>query len=247
MPCDAIVCDWNGTLTRDRDERPLLESIAVDLFKASIPLHPLRMARILKARRQLYALYTGRHQSADEDPVVQMVRIYNESVVGGMPVSLIHRATGRYAGRQETQSGLEHRLLRPVSTCHDTGKTTGILSSGYGYGIRSILQAAGYSRAFDFCEANDFKERDGKAIGLDLIIYRNKSSVLLGLLRDKNINEKMLVYIGDSEDDAGCLEIAGHPVVAFLTPDGLKQKFAREYRAFVPRDETDLARYLRDV
>ncbi len=40
MACHAIICDWNGTVIEYRDEKPILESIATDLFKASIPFHP---------------------------------------------------------------------------------------------------------------------------------------------------------------------------------------------------------------
>jgi hypothetical protein len=36
----------------------------------------------------------------------------------------------------------------------------------------------------------------------------------------------------------------GYPVVAFLAPDELKQRFALKYRAFVPKYEKDLANYL---
>jgi hydroxymethylpyrimidine pyrophosphatase-like HAD family hydrolase len=54
-----------------------------------------------------------------------------------------------------------------------------------------------------------------------------------------------VAYLGDSEDDEGCFEIVGHPVAAFLAPDELKQRFALKYKAFVPKDEKDLADYLK--
>ena len=39
--------------------------------------------------------------------------------------------------------------------------------------------------------------------------------------------------------------MVGYPVMAFLATDELKQKFALKYKAFVPKDEDDLANYLR--
>jgi hypothetical protein len=48
MPCNTIICDWNGTLIAYRDERPVLETMTVDLFKASFPFHPLRRLRIYR-------------------------------------------------------------------------------------------------------------------------------------------------------------------------------------------------------
>jgi hydroxymethylpyrimidine pyrophosphatase-like HAD family hydrolase len=53
-----------------------------------------------------------------------------------------------------------------------------------------------------------------------------------------------VAYIGDSEDDEGCFEIVGYPVVAFLAPSDFKDKCARKYGAFVPDSEKDLADYL---
>ena len=47
MAFDGIICDWNGTLIEYRDEKPILERVARDLFKASIPFHPFRAFYIL--------------------------------------------------------------------------------------------------------------------------------------------------------------------------------------------------------
>ena len=46
---------------------------------------------------------------------------------------------------------------------------------------------------------------------------------------------------------ASCFEIASDLVVAFLAPEELKERYAQEYKAFVPRDEEDLAKYLQDI
>jgi hydroxymethylpyrimidine pyrophosphatase-like HAD family hydrolase len=78
-----------------------------------------------------------------------------------------------------------------------------------------------------------------------LNIYKKKPPLLLKLLRDRNIAASKVAYLGDSEDDEGCFEIVKYPVVAFLAPDELKQKFARKYKAFVPKDEKDLTDYLK--
>jgi hypothetical protein len=41
--------------------------------------------------------------------------------------------------------------------------------------------------------------------------------------------------------------LIGYPIVSFLTTEVLKQKFAQEYKAFIPKDESDLARYLKNI
>ncbi|RLC93791.1 MAG: hypothetical protein DRI40_08320 [Chloroflexi bacterium] len=244
MSWDAIICDWNGTIIEDRDEKPILESIAVDVFKASVPWHPARMARILKARRRLQALYKEKQRDAEFDFVIEMFRVYNDGVVRGLPVSLIHRAVQTYARKPETQAKLDHRLLRSVARCRQLVKLTGILSAGYEYGIKSILTAAGYANCFDFVEANQLREYSGKAFGFQLDIYTNKRQALLNLLSNMGLDANRVVYLGDSDGDAGCFQLVGRPVVAFLCPDDLKQKYAQSYAAFVPRDEADLMAYL---
>jgi phosphoglycolate phosphatase-like HAD superfamily hydrolase len=135
-------------------------------------------------------------------------------------------------------------VLRPIRECHRAGKTTGIFSAGYGYGIEKILAVAGYTGCFDFIEADKLKANRGEAIGFGLDIYKRKPQFLLKLLKDKNLDAGRVAYLGDSEDDEGCFEIVGYPVMAFLATDELKQKFARKYKAFVPQNEEDLVDYL---
>jgi phosphoglycolate phosphatase-like HAD superfamily hydrolase len=214
------------------------------MFKASFPFHPLRMARILKARRELEELYIKARGNAETDFIRELFRIYNERIIEGIPVSLVLRSIEKYARKRQTQDKLEHRVLRPVRECHQAGKTTGIFSAGYGYGIEKILSAAGYAKSFDFIEADKLKENRGEAIAFGLDIYKRKPQFLLKLLQEKKIDPKRVAYLGDSEDDGGCFEIVGYPVAAFLTPDELKQRFALKYNAFVPKDEKDLANYL---
>ena len=244
MPPDTVICDWNGTVIEYRDETPILKSIAVDVFRASVPFRPFRLARILKARRELQALYREGRRGTEFDFVPEMFRIYNGRIVNGVPVSVIHRSVHKYANKQQTQDKLDHRVLRPIRECHRAGKTTGIFSAGYKYGIEMILTVAGYHKYFDFCEADYLREDGGRAIEFGLNIYKRKPRLLLQLLRDRSVDPSRVAYLGDSEDDEGCFEIVGYPVLAFLAPEELKERCARKYKAFVPKDEQDLANYL---
>ncbi|MEE8470487.1 MAG: HAD family hydrolase [Dehalococcoidia bacterium] len=244
MRCDAVLCDWNGTLIDYRDERPLLYSIAVDVFKASVPFYPLRMARILKARRELEALYLEGRRDDEFDFVRGMFGIYNEKIIRGLPVSLIHSSVDRYARKEQTQDKLDHRVLRTIRKCHRAGMITGIFSAGYRYGIERILAVAGHNEYFDFFEADYLKEDSGKAVGFGLNIYKNKPELLRKLLDERNMDAAGVAYIGDSEDDQGCFKIVGYPVVAFFATEEVKERCARESQAFVPKDEGDLTDYL---
>jgi len=244
MPPDALICDWNGTLIRYRDERPLLESLATDLFHASLPLHPFRMLNILRARRSLKALYRAKRRDNDFDYVVEMFRIYNTYIINGAPLAPIHTSVGRYAQRPETQRALDRRLLRLVGECSRSGKPTGILSAGNALGIEMTLAAGGFRSHFDFCEAGQLICSGGRAVAFDLAIYRRKPQHLITIAERLHLQPSRLAYVGDSQDDEGCFQIVGYPVVAFFAPDHLKQRFASRHNALVPEDEQELSRYL---
>ena len=244
MPLDVIICDWNGTLIEYPDERPVLENTARDVFKASFPFHPFRMARIFRARRELEELYERGRSNAEADFIRALFRIYNERIIESVPASIVLSSIEKYARKQQTQAKLEHRVLRPVRECHQAGKTTGIFSAGYGDGIARILATGGYAECFDFIEADKLKATRGEAIGFGLDIYKKKPQFLLKLLQDKNLDARRVAYLGDSEDDEGCFEMVGYPVMAFLASDELKQKFSLKYKAFVPQNERDLEDYL---
>ena len=120
-----------------------------------------------------------------------------------------------------------------------------MFSAGYRYGIERILTAAGFHDDFDFYEADDLREENGKAVGFVVNIYRNKPRLLVDLLRRRDLDVDRVAYIGDSEDDEGCFDMVKYPVVPFLAPEEAKQRYARKYRAFVPQTERDLADFIR--
>ena len=244
MACEALISDWNGTLIEYRTEMPALERVGVDAFRASIPFHPLRVLRILKARAQLQALRRQGRSETDFDFIKEMFGVFNQMVVSGLPTSVVHDSFERYANNAETQSRLDLRLLRLIKEFHEAGRTTGILSAGYRYGIERVLTVAGYRYCFDFCEADEFRTEDGRVIEFGLNVYRNKPRLLLGHLAERHLDARRVAYIGDSEDDEGCFEMVGYPVVALLAPDDFKAKYAQKYRAFVPISESSLRDYL---
>ena len=244
MPVDALICDWNGTIIEYRNERPILENVAVGVFKESFPFHPFRMVRILKARRALETSYRELQHKAEADSVRELFRIYNTRIVNGTPVSIIRNSIDKYATRPDVQAALDLRILRIIKECHNAGKTTGILSAGYRYGIEKILTAAGYYKFLDFCVADNIEEDNGKAIEFRLDIFTRKADRLQDLLNERSLDAKRVAYLGDSDGDEGCFEIVGHPVLALLAPEEFKVLYAKKYGAFVPKDEADLLNYL---
>jgi phosphoglycolate phosphatase-like HAD superfamily hydrolase len=247
MTCSAIICDWNGTLYEDVDEEAIVKAIIVDLAKSYIPSHPFKFARLIKTKNELEILNRKRNQGLGNDRIVEVLQAYSEKLIKGVPMSLIRRLVEKYSNRRDVQDKVVFKVLRPVAERHRSGITTGILSAGYSYGIQMILKSAGYVDCFDFYKANILTETEDKAIGFTLSIYKNKAELLLKILKDRDLDPKNTAYLGDALEDVGCFEVIGHPIVSFLTPEVLKHKFAQEYRAFIPKDESDLARYLKNI
>jgi len=244
MPIEALISDWNGTLIEYRTEMRALERVGVDAFRASIPFRPFRAVRILKARGQLRAIRRQAGSDTDFHFIKDMFGVFNRKVVSGVPTSVVQASFDRYAKSGETQSRLDLRLLRIIKECHEAGKTTGILSAGYRYGIEKVLTVAGYRQCFDFCEADEFRTEKGKVIEFGLSIYRNKPRLLRELLAEQHLRAAQVAYIGDSEDDEGCFEMVGCPLVAFFAPDEFKDRCSRKYGAFVPDSDNSLRDHL---
>ena len=244
MACDALISDWNGTLIEYRTEMRALERVGVDAFRASIPFHLLRALRILKARAQLRAIRSQERPDTDFDFIKDMFCVFNQMVVPGLPTSVVQSSFDKYSRSAETQSRLDLSLLKLIKESHEAGKTTGILSAGYRYGIERVLTVAGCRQHFDFCEADEFRCENGRVVEFGLNIYGNKPRILRRLLAERHLQAAQAAYIGDSEDDEGCFEIVGYPVVAFLAPREFKDKCSQKYGAFVPDSESSLRAYL---
>jgi len=247
MTCSAIICDWNGTLYEDIDEEAIVKAIIVDLAKGYIPSHPFKFARLLKTKNELETLRRKRNQGLENERLVEILQAYSEKVIKGVPMSLVRHLVEKYSNRRDVQDKVVFKVLRPVAERHRSGVTTGILSAGYSYGIQMILKSAGYVDSFDFYKANILTEIEDMAIGFTLSIYKNKAELLLKILKDRNLDPEKTAYLGDALEDVGCFEAIGHPIVSFLTPEVLKHQFAQKYGAFVPQDESDLARYLKNI
>jgi phosphoserine phosphatase len=247
MTCSAIICDWNGTLFEDIDEEAIVRAIIVELAKSYIPSHPFKFARLIKTKNDLETLRRKRNQGRENGRLVELLQSYSEKIIKGVPMSSVRRLVEKYSNRRDVQAKVVLKALRPVAERHRSGITTGILSAGYSYGIQMILKSAGYADCFDFYKANLLTETNDMAIGFTLSIYKNKAELLLNILKDRNLDPQKTAYMGDAMEDVGCFEVIGHPIVSFLTPELLKQKFAQQYKAFIPEDEADLARYLKNI
>jgi phosphoserine phosphatase len=183
-------------------------------------------------------------QEKDLDLIREIFQVFNDDFIKGVPVTDILRFIDKYAGSEMVQGKLVIELLDIVKALSLKGKHVGIFSAACRYPIEKVIQIAGYDKYFDFIEADEIYQEDGKATGFGLNIYGRKHLYMKEIIEKKTINPDELAYIADTEDEAGCFEMVRYPIVSLIASDEVKRKFAREYKAFVPENMQDLERYL---
>ena len=237
-----VLCDWNGTIIEDRDEARIFRFIGSEILKHSIPFHPLRFIDLLRVMRRFEKLYKP-NEDWEAVTMEREYKAFSNKVVAGISVAGLRKIVDKYA--EEAGKRLDGRILEAMSEIRGEVKTTGILSIGYGYGIKSILQKAGYADVFDFIQANEFEEEAGF-----IKQYRfsaDKKRWLEQLIAEYQVSPDQVAYIGDSKRDDPCFEIVGHPLVAFLAPQQFKEHCAEKFGPrCIPEDVEGLLSYLRN-
>jgi hypothetical protein len=176
----------------------------------------------------------------------KIYQILNENILYGRKTSFIKNVINEYAKKYKKR--IDERVLRPIKDSHSEGKYTTILSCSYEYGISAVLRESGYFDAFDRIIANKLKENDGYVIGFENEVYGRKQKIMKEEFVEKmGFDEKDIIYLGDSYIDEPIAEILpnGNFVVPFLADENYKEKMSLKYKAFVPKDENDLIKYLK--
>jgi phosphoglycolate phosphatase-like HAD superfamily hydrolase len=244
MTIKYLICDWNGTLIGFNNEKPLFQAIGKEIFKSALPFNVGRIVRMQKAKAQMDELAGKWGREKDLGLIKEIFQIFNTSFIEGIPMVKIIRFIDKYAASDMVQKKLQKELLNIVRGLKLKGKKTGIFSAACKYPIEKVIGVAGYDKDFDFIEADQIYSEDGKAMGFGLSIYGHKHELIDEIFQRRNINPEEVAYIADTEDEAGCFEKVKYPVVSLLVSDELKNKFAREYKAFVPESIEDLDNYL---
>ena len=236
-----VLCDWNGTIIEDSDEARIFRFVGSELLKRSLPSHPLRFIKLLRMLRGFEKLYKS-DKEWEAGTIEQGYEAFRKKVVAGISVADLRKIGDSYA--EEAYRRLDGRNLETIREIHREGKSTGILSIGYGYGIESILRKAGYADVFDFIRANGFQEEAGFI--QEYRFTADKKRWLEQLIAEYQVSPDEVAYIGDSKRDEQCFEIVGHPLVAFFAPQQFKEYCAEKFGPrCVPQDAEELLSYLR--
>ena len=242
-----IACDWNGTLFRQKlEEAFFIRFCQETFFRAVRRMQIGRVASLGFMALRCYRRYFAAKLYPAHAPtyIGKTVDVINEKVFRGTPCEELNAYVAEYARR--IQPRLERRLLEPLRRAREQfGVPLGIVSLGCRPGIAAALDLAGCP--FDFVLANDF-EMDGDVVeGFRFEINENKADVLSEYLTSQDIDPADVMYIGDSPQDEGCLQLVGMPVLSFWATDEHKRRFARDHRAFVPRTVVDFEGHIRSL
>jgi phosphoserine phosphatase len=242
-----VICDWNGTLFRDRLEEAFFLGLCRRAFFASFRSMSLRkITSLVVAGARCYREYLSARGRQDKtlNHIARIVTTLNPHVFAGLSQRDLEAYARKYA--QEIRPRLDERLLGPLTDLHtETSVPLGVVSSGCREGIAAALEHSGHP--FDFVIANEFRMKGRKVEEFELSVMDNKADVLNRYLTEQAIDPAEVMYIGDSWQDEECFRAVGMPVVSFWATPENKQRFAKTCGAFVPETREDFQRYLRKV
>lgn len=242
--------DWNGTAFKyctDEIQNKLIAYAVLDDAKAALKRgNVLRAWDVVKLGLTKSKLKKRLQQYKDgERHLWEVYEPFNEGVLKGIPVDFLKAIINKYARYERNE--VDDRVMRPMQTVHRDGKGTGILSVSFDYSIRKILEESGYADVIDDIVANTLETDGNNVVGLTLDIYGKKPEVMRReFFENRGLREDDTLYLGDSEDDEPIAEMIdrGSFIVPFFALDEFKQMMASKHKAFVPKSEEDLLKYL---
>lgn len=256
MPIKYAVCDWNGTLFRDRDEGNTWKHVGMSALRDStlghsgigkyVPtLRTLQLLRALVELKGLAAAYKRGEVGYDE-----IYRAFNGRVLSGIPQEVVETYVSEYAAKPETQAKVDDRLLRPIREVCREGAKCDIISTGYNYGIRQIL-GKHTDWFFQFGGTANYLEQAGTGSRFNLDIYTpdDKRNVFELYVGNSCTSPRDILFMGDNQTDEPCMghlrNLGGHVAVPFFADEAFKQRITQEFGAFAPESESDFLNFLR--
>jgi len=247
QPLQMVVCDWNGTLFRDRLEETfffgLCRRAVWRLFRRC---NVIGLARLAMCGLRCFGHYLVARRRPRQVPyhIGRIMRHLNRDVLRGLSAEELAAYAARYARR--IQPRLDRRLLDPLMAARAESQIMlGVLSSGCREGIVAALAETGAE--CDVVAANTFTMDADVTVAFKFALTDDKHEALAGMLAERNIPPGAVMFIGDSPQDEHCLCGVGYPVVSFFADDSRKQQLARDCGAFIPVDQAHFERHLREA
>ncbi len=236
MPIRVLISDYHGTLTKDRDESDLWRYMGTRMMTSSLS-NPRQLAELFHQ----FSYFSGLVRKYKEGRIGydSIYEVFNDRILSRVPPEDVFGYADAYA-KIAASKKLDLDTLRIIQD-HDSQKF--ILSAGLGYGIKRTLEEAGFGRTFNEIFANRLNGQRNGGSAFELKIKGNKYLVLKTIADERRINLKETAYMGDTEEDEPCLELAGYTVIPRLASEPFKEKWARK-GSYVVENYSDFSRYL---
>ncbi len=239
-----VVCDWNGTLLREKlEETFFLGLCRRAVVRAITHVQPRKLFRIMLAGLRGFREYRAALRRPDRVPhhITRVVEMLDPLVFRGLKQEELDNYTQFYAKR--AQPMLDARMLAPLQLARERfSLPVGVISSGCRTGIEATMSMANYHA--DFICANDFWWDGNRTGGFRFNLTDNKRLLLDMALAEHEVDPADVMYIGDGPLDAECFGRVGWPVVSFFASHRHRARFARDYGAFAPANQAAFQEHL---
>ena len=249
----SLASDFHGTLYSDKNEGKIWEHVGKAAWKdAALSGHIFRAIGLTENMLVLKSLVSAYKKG--EIGYDKIYDYFNDHVLNRVSTHDVRRYARDYAGRKDTQAKLDTRMLRPIQQANAEGTRTAILSTGYNFGIREILEKFAFDQdcqmPFDTIIANRLGQiGDGSKFNLAIYTPEDRIRELQWHMDASTVSPCETLFIADNTEYLPCMEVVhgmgGQVAAPFMATDNFKQHVAKEYDAFVPESEQDFANFLR--
>lgn len=247
----AKVFDWNRTIHPDKTDIQLHAQIGREILLETIidrkkPPYSraLRAAELGMGTVELTRALAKFKRA--EITLEELNSIYNRRFICGQKVETVVRVIEEYARRCSRE--VDTRVVNAIQENRGESGVVAILSASIDISIKKMLKLLKAQELFDTIIANQLIVEQGTVLGISSRIYGNKRGEMERFSSENGIDLDNIVYMGDCEDDAAIAPILkkGSFVVSFMAEERFKVEMAKKYGAFVPQNERDLIKYLKE-
>jgi len=252
MKIKNIVSDWDGVFVTGKNTRELaIRSIKTALIKESLnPFSKMRkyprcrLFHLLKADKKFELLKEEKKMTENFEYSADIIKFFNENFVKGLPTNYIYSCISKAVWKKDVSKDISKKMLRVFAKLRKQISYMAILSDNSQIGILEMLYKMKFVEIFDDIVGTNLISEDRIVVGFGYETEGKKHKRLLTMLKEKDLSNT--AYIGDGMNDTNCFEIVKFPIVSPYASDSFKQMCGVKYKAFVPKDESDLKDYVKN-
>jgi phosphoserine phosphatase len=247
----AKVFDWNRTIHPDKTDIQLHAQIGRKILIETIadgqkPPYNRALRTMELGIGTIELTNALRRFKIGKITLEELNSIYNRRFICGQKTETVEKVIEEYA--QKCAKNVDRRVLGAIQETRRENEIVAILSASIETSIRRMLEILDLGELFDTIIANQLINEGDRVLGVTSRIYGNKRGEMENFANENGIGLDNIVYMGDCEDDAAIAPILkkGSFIVSFMADEKFKVEMAKKYGAFIPENERDLIKYLKE-